>query len=83
MDFEEHPAAQFDLVLHHTLNKLHIVFGLVIPQEAPTHCDKTLPHCFLRPNELREFLALYDLFICGPSKTPVLTFARESLRKKS
>ena len=61
-DFEGHPAAHFAIVLHQSLNQLHIVVDLVIAQEALNHCDKAVPSCFLLPSELLwEFLALQDL----------------------
>lgn len=43
MEFERHPAAHYVVVLHQILNQLHIIFGFVIAQEAPNHCDKTVP----------------------------------------
>ena len=62
MDFEGHPAAHGAEVLHQSLNQLHIVFGLVIAQEAPNHCNKAVPSRFLHPSEpLVKFLALHDL----------------------
>lgn len=62
MDFEGHPTAHFVTVVHKILNQLHIVFGLVIAQEASNHCSKAVPNHFLFPTELLgEFLALQDL----------------------
>ena len=83
MYFEGHPAVHFDEVLDQGLNKLLIVFSLVIPKEATNHCNKAVPRYFFWPSELlEEFLALMIFFICGPTKTPALTFASDSLGKK-
>lgn len=59
MDFEGNTAARFAVVLH----LLHIVFGLMIPQESTNHCDNDVPRCFLHHSELLgEFFELYDLY---------------------
>ena len=64
MDLEEHPASCFAVVPHQDLNKLHIVFGHVIPQEAPNHYSEAVPRCFLRPNKLLgELFALHHLYL--------------------
>ncbi|MBN3271194.1 RPR1B protein, partial [Polyodon spathula] len=47
IDFEGHPTTHCAVVLHQSLNQLHIVFGLVIAQGAPNHCDKAVPSRFL------------------------------------
>ena len=84
MDFEGHPAAHGAVVLHQSLNQLHIVFGLVIAQEAPNYCDKAVPSHFLHPSDfLGNSLHSMIFFICGPTKTPALTFSSDSLGKKS
>ncbi|XP_078470508.1 uncharacterized protein LOC144732790 isoform X3 [Lampetra planeri] len=55
VDFEGHHS-------HQSLNQLHIVFELVIAQEATKHCDKAVPSRFLLTSELLgEFMALQDL----------------------
>ena len=47
-----------------------IVFGLVIPQEFPNHCNKAVPRCFLRSSKLlEEFLALHDLHVWSNKDT--------------
>ena len=62
MDFEGHPAAHRAVVLHQSLNQLHIVLDLVIAQEALNHCDKAVPSCFLLTSKLfRKFITLQDL----------------------
>ncbi|XP_076308680.1 uncharacterized protein LOC143224105 [Tachypleus tridentatus] len=62
MDFLRHPATHFAAVLHQSLNRFHIIFGLVIAQEAPNHCDKAVPRFIFLPTELLgEFCALQDL----------------------
>lgn len=67
MTFDGPPADDFTLVLHQVLNKLHIGFGLLIPQEGPNHCHKAVSCCFLCPLELLgEFLALDDLLCLWP-----------------
>lgn len=62
MDFEGQSAAHFAVIQHQGFNKPHIVFSLVIPKEAPNHCNKAVSRCFLRPSWLlEEFLVLYDI----------------------
>lgn len=83
MDFERPLAVKFAVILHQGVNKLYIVFGLVIPWEAQNHCDKSVLRCFLSPNEfLWELLTLYNLLYLWPRKTPALTFDSDSLREK-
>lgn len=56
-----HPAAHFAVVLHQCFNMLHIIFGIVIPQEALNHCYKAVQRRFLRSSKLLwEFFTLYD-----------------------
>lgn len=52
----------FTVVLYFCLNKLHMIFGLLIPEEAPNRCDEAITLYSLRPSELFwKFLALHDL----------------------
>ena len=72
-------------VCHQGLNKLRIVLDLVIPQESMNHCNKAVPCWSLRPYKIfwRKPFHSMTLFICGPIKTPALTFAADWLRKVS
>lgn len=84
MHFEGHPATHFAVVCHQGLNKLHIVFGLVIPQEAKNYCNKAVPRCSLCPCEFFGETPCTPLpFYLWPIKTPASTFAADNLGKKS
>ena len=62
MDFERHSASRFGVILYESLNQLHIVFSLVITQEAMNNCNKTVLSRFLLPvQQLGELVAFYDL----------------------
>lgn len=68
----------FKIVLHQGLNKLHVVFGLVIPQtRKPQTTAKNLFHAaFSVPVSLfGYYIHFMILFIYGLTKTPSLTFA--------
>lgn len=79
MDFEGHPAAtHLAVVSHQNLNKLHVVFGFVILQEAKNHCDKAVPSCFLHSSEvLGELLALHDLYLWTDEDTSICFYHRQ------
>ena len=55
-------ASHFGIILYESLNQLHIVFSLVISQEAMNNCNETVPSHFLRPvQQIGELVTFYEL----------------------
>lgn len=75
MDFEGPPSDHFAVVLQQGLKTFHIVFDLVIPQEAPNHDDKVVPRYFIRSRDiLGGILAPYDFLYFWSDKNTGFEF---------
>src|SRR6218665_192190 len=85
MDFERHSASHFGIILDEGLNQLHIVFSLVITQEAMNNCNETVSSHFPCPVQQRLANSSQSMIflICGTTKIPALTFASDSFGKRS
>lgn len=70
INFEGQPVAYFAVFIHQE-HKIHIVF-----------LELVIPHGFRQGKFICEFL-FYMIYICSLTKTPVLTFVADSLKKKS
>lgn len=79
MDLEGNPVTHFAVVIRQVRDKLHIVFGLTVPQEKRTKLAAFSVQMGFCGNSLHSMV----FFICGPTKTPALTFAAVSFGKKS
>ena len=62
LDFERYSASHFGVILYESLKQLHIVFSLLITQEAMNNCNETVPSRFLLPaQQLDKLITFYDL----------------------
>ena len=79
MHFERNSLSHFSVILYESLNQLHIVFSLVITQEAMNNCNETVPNRFLLPvQQLGQLVTFYD-----PLDPLALTFASDSFEKRT
>ena len=84
MDFERHSASHFGVILYESLNQLHIVFSLVITQEAMNNCNETVPSRFLLPvQQLGELVTFYDLLDLRSNEDTRLDLCLGQLWKKN
>ena len=84
MDFERHSASHFGLILYESLNQLHIVFSLVIIQEAMNNCNETVPNRFLLfVQQLGKLVTFYDLLDLQSNEDTSLDICLEQLWKKN
>ena len=62
MKFERNSASHFVVTLYESLNQLHIIFILVITEEAMNNWNETVSSHFLLPvQQLGELVTFYDL----------------------
>ena len=85
MDFDRHSASHFGINFYESLNQLHIVFSLVITQEAMNNYNKTvLSRILLLVQQLGKLVTFYDLLDLQSNKEiSALTFALDSFGKRT
>ena len=84
MDFERHSASHFGIILDEILNQLHIVFSLVITQEAMSKWNKTVPsHFLLSVQQLGELVTFYHLLDLRSNKDTSFDLYLGQLWKKN
>ena len=84
MDFERHSASNFAIILYESLKQLHIIFSLVITQEATNNCNQTVPSRFLLPfQRLGEHVTFYDLLDLRSNEDTSLDLCLGQLWKKN
>ena len=84
MDHERHSASHFGVILYKSLNQLHIVFSLVITQEAMNSCNETVPsRSLLSVQQLGELVTFYDLLDLRSNKDTSLDLCLRQLWKKN
>src|SRR6218665_3437294 len=83
MDFERHSASHFGIILDEGLNQLHIVFSLVITQEAMNNCNETVSSHFPCPvQQIGELVTVYDLLDLRSDEDTSLDLCLGQLWKK-
>ena len=84
MEFERPSASHFGIILYESLNQLHIVFSLVITQEAMNNCNETVPSRFLLTvQQLGELVTFYDLLDLRSNEDTSLDLYHGQLWKKN
>ena len=84
MYFERYSASQFGVIRYESLNQLHIVFSLVITQEAMNNCNETVPSRFLLPvQQLGELVTFCDLLDLQSNEDTSLDLCLGQLWKKN
>ena len=84
MHFERNSLSHFSVILYESLNQLHIVFSLVITQEAMNNCNETVPNRFLFPvQQLGQLVTFYDPLDLRSSEDTSLDLCLGQLWKKN